>query len=130
MTEHPASCSCGQLTLVARGDPIRVSMCHCHACQRRTGSPYGAQARFLTANVDVTGEATEFVRIGDGGTACHFNFCPRCGATVYYWFGDRSSTIVPVGAFADRTFMPPSFSVYEERMHPWVSVPAGAERLD
>jgi hypothetical protein len=24
-----ASCSCGQLTLTAEGDPIRISMCHC-----------------------------------------------------------------------------------------------------
>ncbi len=48
MAEHHASCSCGQLTLVARGDPIRVSMCHCLACRRRTGSTYGAQARFAT----------------------------------------------------------------------------------
>ncbi len=48
MTAHHASCSCGQSTLVARGDPIRVSMCHCPACRRRTGSTYGAQARFAT----------------------------------------------------------------------------------
>ncbi len=49
MTEPHASCSCscGQRTLVARGDPIRVSMCHCFACQRRSGSTYGAQARLF-----------------------------------------------------------------------------------
>ena len=62
MTDHHASCSCGQLTLLAHGDPIRVSMCHCLACQRRTGSTYGAQARFATANVEITGTSTEYVR--------------------------------------------------------------------
>ncbi len=129
MPDHHASCSCGQLTLVAHGDPIRVSMCHCLACQRRTGSTYGAQARFPAENVQVSGTSTEFVRIGDEGGAGHFHFCPRCGATVYYRFGDGSSIAVPVGAFADPAFPPPSFSVYEERMHPWVSVPEGAEHL-
>ena len=131
MTEHHASCSCGQLRLVARGDPIRVSMCHCLACQRRTGSTYGAQARFAAENVEISGTSTEYVRTGDEGTRIHFHFCPACGATVYYRIGDdRSMWAVPVGAFADPGFPPPVFSVYEERRHPWVSVPEGAQRMD
>jgi hypothetical protein len=129
MTDHHASCSCGQLRLVAHGDPIRVSMCHCFACQRRTGSTYGAQARFATADVEITGESTEFVRIGDEGNAAHFHFCPQCGATVYWWLLDPAFTAVAVGAFADPAFPPPTFSVYEDRMHPWVSVPEGAEHM-
>lgn len=130
MTERHASCSCGQLTLVARGEPLRVSMCHCLACQRRTGSTYGAQVRFPTENVTVTGASTEYVRIGDSGHPIHFHFCPTCGATVYYWFDDGSALSVPMGAFADPAFMPPRVSVYEKRRHPWVSVPEGARRED
>jgi hypothetical protein len=129
MTDHHASCSCGQLRLVAHGDPLGVSMCHCLACQRRTGSTYGAQARFATENVEITGASTEYVRIGDEGTACRFHFCPHCGATVYYWNGDGSWRAVPVGAFADPAFPAPRVSVYEERRHPWVSVPDGAEHI-
>lgn len=131
MPDHHASCSCGQLTLVARGDPIRVSMCHCLACQRRTGSTYGAQARFATEDVEISGRATKYVRIGDEGTKIQFHFCPDCGATVWYRMGDDDSMrAVPVGAFADPAFPPPAFSVYEERRHPWVSVPEGAQRRD
>ena len=130
MPDHHASCSCGQLTLVARGDPIRVGMCHCLACQRRTGSTYGAQARFATGNVEVAGRSTVYVRTGDEGTKAYFHFCPDCGATVYYRMGDDDSTrAVPVGAFADPTFPPPVYSVYEERRHPWVSVPEDAEHM-
>ena len=130
MSDHHASCSCGQLTLVARGDPIRVGMCHCLACQRRTGSTYGAQARFATGNVEVAGRSTVYVRTGDEGTKAYFHFCPDCGATVYYRMGDDDSTrAVPVGAFADPTFPPPVYSVYEERRHPWVGVPEGAEHV-
>jgi DNA topoisomerase IB len=46
MTERHASCSCGQLAVVTRAEPIRISICHCLACQRRTGSVFGTQARF------------------------------------------------------------------------------------
>lgn len=131
MPDHHASCSCGQLTLVARADPIRVSMCHCLACQRRTGSTYGAQARFATEDVEISGRSTQYVRTGDEGTKIQFHFCPDCGATVWYRMGDDDSMrAVPVGAFADPTFPRPVFSVYEERRHPWVSVPEGAQRMD
>jgi len=131
MPDHRASCSCGQLTLVARADPIRVSMCHCLACQRRTGSTYGAQARFATEDVEISGRSTQYVRTGDEGTKIQFHFCPDCGVTVWYRMGDEDSMrAVPVGAFADPTFPPPVFSVYEERRHPWVSVPEGAQRMD
>jgi hypothetical protein len=127
MIERIASCSCGRLRLVARGEPLRVSMCHCLACQRRTGSTYGAQARFADANVTITGESTEFVRVGDEGKRIHFHFCPTCGATVWYRFEHDAQTAVPVGAFADPQFPPPTRSVYEDRKHPWVGVPEPIE---
>lgn len=35
----------------------------------------------------------------------------------------------PVGAFADPEFPGPSISVYEERMHGWISMPADIEHM-
>ena len=132
MPDHHASCSCGQLTLVAHVDsgPIRVSMCHCFACQRRTGSTYGAQARFATQDIEISGRSTTWVRTGDEGTQAEFHFCPDCGATVWWRKPeDDSFRAVPIGAFADPTFPAPVYSVYEERRHPWVSVPEDAEHV-
>jgi hypothetical protein len=47
---------------------------------------------------------------------------------VHYEIGEDSIAI-PVGAFADPTFPEPSFSVYEERMHAWVSLPPNIEHM-
>jgi hypothetical protein len=125
-----ASCSCGQLTAKVTGEPVRVSVCHCLACQRRTGSVFGAQARFPREAVEINGTGTEFVRVGDEGTKSTFIFCPTCGATVYYVLGVREESIaIPVGAFADPSFPAPSFSVYEERMHSWVAMPKDMEHM-
>lgn len=130
MSTRTASCSCGQLQAVVSAAPLRVSVCHCLACQRRTGSVFAAQARFPADAVALAGRSTEFVRVGDGGTAATFRFCPECGATVYYTMQGQENVIaIPVGAFADPTFPGPSFSVYEERMHPWVSMPADIEHM-
>src|SRR5436305_12646574 len=99
MTTREACCSCGQLRLEAEGDPVRVSMCHCLACQRRTGSAFSMQARFPAERVRIDGRATEYTRISDDGEARTFHFCPDCGATVYYML-DADLIAVPIGAFA------------------------------
>ena len=38
MTPRHAACSCRQLHLTIGGESARISMCHCLACQRRTGA--------------------------------------------------------------------------------------------
>ena len=78
--------------------------------------------------MSIQGRSTQYVRVGDEGTRITFNFCPTCGATVHYEIGEDSIAI-PVGAFADPTFPEPSFSVYEERMHAWVSLPPNIEHM-
>lgn len=94
MTTRLATCNCGQLKVRAHGEPIRVSVCHCLACQRRTGSVFGMQARFERDNIRIEGTAKQWVRI------------------------------------ADPDFPEPKFSVYEERKHSWVRMPANAECID
>jgi hypothetical protein len=91
---------------------------------------FGAQARFAKEAVAVSGMSTEYVRIGVEGTKATFRFCPNCGSTVYYTLsGIEDAVAIPVGAFADSSFPAPTFSVYEERMHSWVHMPSGVERM-
>jgi hypothetical protein len=115
--------------LEAAGDPVRISMCHCLACQRRTGSAFAIQARFPSDRVHVVGHSSDYVRVSDEGEQERtFHFCPDCGGTVFYTTSDAPDLIaVPVGAFADPSFPPPTVSVYGSRRHPWVSLPAGIE---
>lgn len=123
-----AACSCGRLTATVTAEPVRVSMCHCLACQRRTGSVFGAQARFPATSVTVSGESREYVRAGDSGRLLRFRFCPECGSTVLYTIEDLPEIVaIPLGAFADPSFPAPRFSVYEDRKHAWVAVPEDVE---
>lgn len=120
MTSRIATCSCGQLRLTCEGDPVRISLCHCLECQKRTGSIFGTQARFPREQVTIAGTATEWTRQGDSGGSATFRFCPLCGSTVCWESPALPDTIaVAVGAFADPSFPPPRVSVYEGRRHPW-----------
>lgn len=128
MTTRLASCTCGQLTAEVTGEPVRVTVCHCLACQRRTGSAFGEQARFPRENVTVSGISTEYVRVGDSGGHVRLHFCPICGSNVYYEVdGEETLLAIPVGAFADPTFPAPCISIYESRMHAWLAPPPNAQ---
>ena len=124
MASRRASCSCGQFTVTCEGDPIRASICHCFACQQRTGSVFGVQARYLRENVVLEGQATEWVRIGDSGGRITFRFCPACGSTLCWEIDAMPGMIaIAVGAFADASFPKPKVAVYEARRHPWTKHP-------
>ncbi|MGV3481945.1 MAG: GFA family protein [Sphingobium sp.] len=130
MTHRTATCGCGQLRLACQGEPVRISICHCLECQKRTGSVFAAQARFPVGNVAIAGRSSQWTRVGDSGTAATFHFCPECGSTVYWEPSAFPGFIsIAVGAFADPNFPPPGVSVYEERQHPW-AMNAGALPLE
>ena len=118
-----ATCRCGQLKATCEGEPVRVSVCHCLDCQKRTGSALSAQARWPENQVMVTGEAKVWERVADSGHRATYRFCPYCGSTVTYVIEGWPGVIaVPVGAFADPDFPKPRFSVYEHRKHGWVAI--------
>lgn len=118
-----ASCSCGQLRVTTTGEPTRVSVCHCWACQRRTGSAFGAQARFGRERVAIDGTDRTYARTGDDGGIATFHFCGTCGATVFYELdGFPNEVAVPIGAFASHDLPVPKVTVYEARAHVWVSI--------
>lgn len=131
MTQRTAHCTCGQLSAVTTGEPIRISVCHCLNCQRRSGSVFAAQARFPVQAVTLAGHSSSYVRTGDEGGRGRFHFCPTCGDTVYYQNEAMPDSIaIPIGAFADPRFPAPTISVYEERKHAWVGLPAAMEHID
>lgn len=125
MTERTASCTCGKLRISVSGDAERISICHCLECQKRTGSVFGAQARFHRDQViSMEGAFTTYTRTGDEGGQANFHFCPVCSSIVHYSIRDLPHLVaIPVGAFADPSFPAPKVSVYEERKHYWVLLP-------
>lgn len=121
-----ATCQCGQLVveIEAGYQTDQIVACHCLACQRRTGSPFGVLAYFPAAAVKIAGVAHEYARAGTSGAVFVNGFCPSCGATVWCRTELKPDTIgMPVGAFADPAFPAPVRSVWEETRHDWVAIP-------
>jgi hypothetical protein len=116
------------VSIIATGDPDRVYLCHCEACQRRTGTPFHFGATYPKERVRLEGERRVYERDADSGYGIRFHFCPNCGGTLY-WEGDRNPAAcgVAVGAFDTSDFPPPSDSIWEESMYPWLGLPPRME---
>ena len=101
---HTAHCSCGQLKIHCLGDPLRVGLCHCLSCQRRTGSVFGnlflifekinlnlgVQARYGSDQVQMEGESKQYTRVG---ISLSFPFFLSF-LDLFYYLGDSGGEII------------------------------------
>ncbi len=119
--KREAVCSCGELKVICDGEPELISRCHCIACQRRSGSPFGVAAFFFRKRIDVSGAYESYRRSSDAGFSIDFHFCRRCGSSVF-WEPSRKPDMVAVGvgSFGDPGFPEPSQEVYTEWRHGWI----------
>ena len=122
MTIRETRCACGALSARAEGDPIRLSICHCLECKRRTGSAFGWNATYDAARVEISGAHKAFTRGSDDGYWARTHFCAECGVTVFCEIERRPAMVsLPAGAFVDPDhFPPPEVEVHEERACPWL----------
>jgi len=124
MTAHTASCRCGQLKATATGEPLRVSVCHCLDCKKRSGSAFAVQARWPEERVRIEGISKTWIHHADSGNRITHHFCPECGSSMHYRIEGKFEGLVaiPLGAFDDPYFPSPKFSVWEERKNEWVAI--------
>jgi len=121
-----AECCCGQLKLMAAGDPVWNGMCHCDNCRKRTGSAFGLSAYFKSSTVQINnGEASVYKVSGAnfGGDQLRY-FCKNCGTTLYWTMAEQPDLIgVAAGCFVTIALDKPTYSASTENKHPWVKLP-------
>lgn len=136
MNSRTASCRCGQLRATVTGEPVRVSVCHCLNCKKRSGSAFAVQARWPRAQVRIEGASKSFVKVADSGNRATFHFCPECGSDVYYEIDGKVDdtfndlVAIPLGAFDNPFLGSPDYSVFEGRKHDWVEIVGEIEHID
>jgi hypothetical protein len=124
VSTHTAACRCSLLKATVTGEPVRVSVCHCLDCKKRSGSAFAAQARWPEEQVQIEGKSRTWTHFADSGNRITHHFCPECGSTVHFRIEGKFDGLVaiPVGAFDDPYFLSPKFSVWEVRKHDWVAI--------
>lgn len=95
-------CVCGAVRYVTDGPPLRVTVCHCTWCRRRTGSAFGTECVFRLDAVRFAGPPPRSYRHRSdvSGRWVDQDFCPACGANL----GLRLEAVPDLRSLAIGTF--------------------------
>ena len=130
-------CVCGAVRYVSQGAPVRVTLCHCAWCQRRTGTAFGTEVVFRAEQVQLSGIAPSQYRhtSDESGRWLELYFCPRCGTNLGFTLeavpGVRT---VPAGTYDDPTWLDPRHvgfrHVFTRTRRPWSELSSHVEMFE
>jgi hypothetical protein len=118
-------CACGQIRYRMQTPPLFVHCCHCHDCQRQTGSAFVLNALIETGRVEVLHGQTELSDMPtDSGKPHQVARCPACGTAVWSHYGGiHRLSFVRVGTLDDPAALPPDVHIYTRSRLPWIALP-------
>jgi len=109
MERFTGGCLCGDVRVVALGQPSRVGICHCLDCRKHHGALFHASAIFPQDAVAIEGATHEY----QGRS-----FCPRCGSSVFSRTGDEIE--VNLGSLDAPDQLTPTYELWTIRREAWL----------
>ncbi|MCQ0990377.1 GFA family protein [Jiella marina] len=109
MDRFTGGCLCGDVRILATGQPYRVGLCHCLDCRKHHGALFHASAVFPREAVTVEGEVRDY--------AGRF-FCPCCGSSVYSVSADEIE--VHLGSLDKPDQLVPTYELWTIRRESWL----------
>ena len=122
-------CTCATVRYRLTRTPLIVHCCHCHWCQRETGSAFVLNALIESAYLMRLAAEPQLVPTpsssGKGQTIAR---CPRCQVALWsHYAGLRDRlAFVRVGTLDEPDLFPPDVHIFTESKQPWVVIPEGA----
>lgn len=103
---YTGGCQCGGIRYVLEGIIFGLSVCHCHDCQRQSGSAFGMSLIVSPEAFSLTaGTLKTFVVTTDSGRSKTCAFCPDCGGRICNYTNARTS--VKAGTLDDVSWLEP-----------------------
>ena len=135
--QQTGGCVCGRVRYACSAAPLRVTVCHCQWCQRRTGSAFGIQVVYAREQVQFThAEPARYRHISDeSGRWLDQEFCSTCGSNI----GLTLEAAPEIQAISAGTFDDPSFvdatqldfrHVFVRSARSWSNIPADLEQYE
>ncbi|MGO4449989.1 GFA family protein [Phyllobacterium sp. TAF24] len=124
---HPVSerlqggCACGHIRYRLERNPIVVHCCHCHTCQRMSGSAFSINAMIETDQVTLIGDGVPTTSTDNP----MMHRCPKCLLPLWGnhpMFG-KDMAFVRVGNLDKADQLAPEVHYFTASKHPWVAIP-------
>lgn len=126
-------CDCGEVQYKMHGTPLFVHCCHCHWCQRESGSAFALNAMIEADRVELVKGKPEAVQVpSESGRGQIIWRCPTCRVAVWSNYGGAGPHInfVRVGTLVDSVSMPPDIHIFVASKQPWVSLNDGKPQME
>ncbi len=119
------SCLCGAVRYsVKPGFRFKPYACHCHDCQRRTGSAFGIQVGVMASDLAVDGVLIEGHHVQPSGARAAIFACPKCLSRIYTTNNLRPGIAnLRAGTLDDSPELVPAAHLWVSRKQPWIVIP-------
>ena len=114
-------CACGAVRYEVTAPFESASYCHCHRCQRRTGTAASANARVAPEHFRITA-GDEHVRTWAPESGFPKSFCSVCGSALFSGGGELPVG-VRMGTLDEDPGVRPSYRQWLESAAVWEAVP-------
>ncbi|KAF2457051.1 Mss4-like protein [Lineolata rhizophorae] len=133
-TPLEGGCACGHIRYCMTAHPLAIHCCHCHHCQRETGSAFALNALLESPHLTLQPPSPAPVVIATptlSGTPQRVARCPRCYVAVWSHYSSAGETMafVRVGTLdpeAKNAVGEPTVHIYCESKVGWMGLPEGA----
>lgn len=125
-------CQCGKVSYSINSEPHSLNVCHCHECQRQSGSAFALTLVVPSSGVHLSPPSQKhighFERKSDSGGIRGGIFCTGCGVRIYHnnpkvpqWVSIKAGTLDQKVDFSDATH------IWTKRKLAGVAIPEGVE---
>ncbi|HEV2364136.1 MAG TPA: GFA family protein [Caulobacteraceae bacterium] len=119
----PGGCNCGQVRYRLTRPPIAGYICHCHLCQKRTGSAFSQQLVFPADALEiVSGEEIETVRVLPSGQRNLSRICPSCYSRISTRREAFDTVSLRAGTLDDTSWLRPAAQIWTSSAQPWALI--------
>jgi hypothetical protein len=121
-------CTCRALRYRMTSKPLFVHCCHCHWCQRETGSAFAINAMIEANRVVLDDGHPEIVQTpSNSGKGQKITRCKTCRVAVWSNYAGSGDKVrfVRVGTFDDADRCPPDIHIFTSSKQRWVVLPHG-----
>lgn len=114
------SCQCGDVSYEIAGKPMFSAHCCCDDCRKASGADHITAAFYMSDQVSIDGDVSEYRTTADSGNTNIRQFCPKCGSRLFTLNTAREGVIgVQVGTMDNPQGIAPQVVVYAQGRNAW-----------
>lgn len=119
--EVHGSCHCAQIAFTAEVDPQLTSVCHCHDCQKLTGTAFRVTTLAREGSLALLrGQPQVYVKVAQSGARRAQAFCGHCGSQLFTYDEAKPALVgLRVGVLDERAALVPTWQKWCRSSLPW-----------